>query len=90
MMNQMFGDYQLRKAAGSYWLIDMRQSGKDWRQPLRLNETGVQLLEGFYEGRTPDELADDLAERYELSPEEVREDVHAFLAQLAANGVIFS
>ncbi|MCI7131274.1 MAG: PqqD family protein [Lachnospiraceae bacterium] len=88
-MNRMFGDYQLREAAGYYWLIDMRQSGKEWRQPLRLNETGALLLVGFYEGRTPEELAGELAEHYELPPEEMKADVDAFLAQLATNGMTF-
>ena len=89
IMNRMFGDYQLREAAGFYWLIDMKQSGKEWKQPLRLNETGAFLLQGVYEGRTPEELADELSERYELPTEEMQKDVHAFLAQLSENGVIF-
>lgn len=89
MMNQMFGDYQLREAAGSYWLIDMKQAGKEWRQPLRLNETGALLLKGVYEGRTPEKLAEELAACYGLPLEEMKEDVDAFLAQLDANGIDF-
>lgn len=89
-MNRMYGNYQLREAAGFYWLIDMSQSGRAWKQPLRLNETGALLLEGFYEGRTPEELVCMLAECYELPPEELREDVQAFLAQLRASGITFT
>lgn len=89
MMNRMLGDYQLREAAGFYWLIDMKQSGGTWRQPLRLNETGALLVQGVFDGKTPEELTEGLAESYELSSEEMRGDVDAFLAQLDANGITF-
>ena len=89
IMNQMFGDYQLREAAGFYWLIDMKQDGKKWRQPLRLNETGALLLQGVYEGQTPEELAEELAKCYGLPITEMRGDVDAFLAQLEKNGISF-
>ena len=89
-MNRMLGDYQLRKAAGFYWLIDMKQSGEAYRQPLRLNETGALLLSGRYEGKTAKELACELSERYELPVEEMKKDVDAFFVQLAANGISFN
>lgn len=89
-MNRMFGDYQLREAGGFYWLINMSQSGKEYMQPLRLNETGAMLLTGYYEGRTAGELACELSERYELPVEEMKKDVDAFLVQLAANGISFA
>lgn len=89
IMNQMFGDYQLREAAGFYWLIDMKQSGETWRPPLQLNETGALLFAGIYDGRTKEELAGELAERYQLPMEEMEADVEAFLTQLTANGISF-
>ena len=88
-MGRMFGDYQLREAGGFYWLIDMSQSGKEYRQPLRLNETGALLLTGCYEGKTAKELAGELSERYGLPVEEMKKDVDVFLAQLVANGISF-
>lgn len=30
--------YQLRHAAGRYWLLDMQQEGLDYRKPVVLNE----------------------------------------------------
>lgn len=88
-MNQMLGDYQLREAAGFYWLIDMKQSGKEWHRPLRLNETGALLFTGLSQGHSPEELAGELAAKYELTQEEMQADVNAFLSQLAANGITF-
>lgn len=89
-MNRMFGNYQLREAAGFYWLIDMTQDGKIWKKPLQLNETGAMLFAGFYEGRTLESLANELAKEYGLSPESMRADAAAFLSQLAANGISFA
>ena len=88
-MGRMYGDYQLREAGGFYWLINMSQSGKDYRQPLRLNETGALLLTGCYEGKTAEKMACELSECYGLPVEEMKKDVDAFLAQLVANGVVF-
>lgn len=86
-MNRMYGNYQLREAAGSYWLIDMTQNGKIWKKPLQLNETGAVLLQGFFKGRTPEALAGELAKEYELPVETMRADVTEFFSQLSANGI---
>lgn len=89
-MNQMFGNYQLREAAGSWWLLDMAQSGEEFVSPLQLNETGAMLVRGLYEGLGEEELAGRLAEAYGLSAKDLREDVAAFAAQLAENGIRFA
>ena len=51
-MNEMLGNYQLREAAGTFWLIDMAQSGEDFVVPLQLNETGAALAGALYRGLT--------------------------------------
>ena len=88
-MNQMFGNYQLREAAGAWWLIDMAQSGEDFVVPLRLNETGAALFRVLYEGFDEEEL-EGLAAEYGIEVEELREGAAAFAAQLAANGIRFA
>jgi hypothetical protein len=88
-MNRMFGTYQLREAAGFYWLVNMEQSGKDWLSPLRLNETGVLLLEHLAAGESEDALADFLADYYELPAEEAGADVRNFLKELNVHGITF-
>ena len=84
-MNQMYGKYQLREAAGFWWLIDMTQTGEDFAAPLQLNETGAMLFRGLCEALDEDRLASG----YGLLVREAREDVAAFAAQLAANGIRF-
>lgn len=51
-------------------------------ESFTLNPTGLTLLEGLREGRSPDELAADLADRFEVTPEEAARDVDDFLERL--------
>ena len=89
-MSERYGDYQLREAAGFWWLIDMAQTGEDFRMPLRLNGTGAQLFRELSAGCGEAELAERMAPEYGIEKEELRRDIAAFAAQLAANGIRFA
>lgn len=43
--------YQLRCAAGKYWLLDMEQDGEPYRPPLMLNESGAYIFRQYKIGR---------------------------------------
>lgn len=86
-MNQMLGAYQLREAAGAYWLIDMRQDGRRYKKPFCMNETGARIVRGLSERRTQEELAGELAADYGMPVELLREDVRLFCKQLQENGI---
>ncbi len=86
-MEQMLGAYQLREAAGAYWLLDMQQDGREYRQPLQLNETGARIVRGIAGGKTAEQLTAELAAYYELPEEQLSEDVHGFFAQLRESGI---
>ena len=47
----MNGDrrYQIRHAAGQYWLLDMHQEVEDYKAPIVMNETGALILQSFWE-----------------------------------------
>lgn len=89
-MNRMIGNYQLREAGGYCWLIDMTQTGKDWKRPLCLNESGARILQGLAEKRSMEEIAAELAGDYDLPMQRIREDMDAFLAQLCTSGITFT
>lgn len=36
--------YELRKAAGLYWLLDLRQDGEHYKPPLAMNEMGAEIF----------------------------------------------
>lgn len=76
------GRYQLRYAAGAYWLLDMAQSGHPYKQPLAMNECGAYIIRQLQEGALPGRLAQSFAKRYGISERQATKDVGAFLAQL--------
>lgn len=81
------GNYQLRKAAGIYWLIDMEQSGMDYHRPIPMNETGALIWKQACEGKTADAIAKALADCYSIPEEETLVDVQQFFDLLAAKGI---
>jgi hypothetical protein len=81
-------DYQLRCAAGKYWLIDMKQTGPDYHKPLCLNEGGAYLWELLQNGLEKEQIITHLCHEFNLPPEEVRQDVEGFFMQLELHQII--
>ena len=79
--------YRLRKAAGSYWLLDMQQDGKNYIEPIALNESGARIWELASQGLEISAIAEQLAKQYGIGAEMVREDILHFLEGLKAAGV---
>lgn len=79
--------YMLRKAAGSYWLLDMEQDGKQYKEPLELNESGAKIWELAYEGKSESAIAEYITEQYGIELAEAKEDVRQFLAGLEVVGI---
>ena len=75
------GAFVLRQAAGSYWLLDIRQPGYPYRPPLKLNESGAEIWRMLCEGKTEEEMASRLSAD-EAQAEAIREDLHAFLGEM--------
>ena len=51
MLQKQSERYQIRQAAGMYWLLDMEQSGIPYRQPVLLNETGAAFWKLLVQGK---------------------------------------
>lgn len=79
--------YGIRKAAGSYWLLDMEQSGKHYIEPIELNESGARIWELAGRGMDISEIAGQLAGQYGIDAEIVKDDVRQFFAGLETAGV---
>lgn len=82
------GRWQLRHAAGSYWLLDMKQEYAGQRPPLSLNQAGAELWKLFQKGAGDEEAAEMLCRLYQIDGESAREDVEGFLAALEKQGII--
>lgn len=82
-----YADYQLRQAAGQYWLLDMKQSGEPYKQPLSMNDIGAEIWGMMVDGFHREEIVRCLSEEYEAEQEEIRQDVLQFQKSLATYGV---
>lgn len=87
MLQKQSERYQIRQAAGMYWLLDMEQPGIPYRQPVLLNEMGAAFWKLLAQGQPEDEVASVIASEYGVSREETRQDVEHFLQKLRSQGV---
>ena len=84
-MNKKF---QLRHAAGIYWLLDMEQEIGNYKKPLSMNEVGAEIFELMQEGKDNLHIAEILGDRYSSKPEDVLSDILGFELQLKEFGYV--
>ena len=77
--------FRLRKAAGSWWLLDITQSGKCEKLPMELNESAAQIWQLYEQGLEAEEIASVFGKRYEVSKEEILEDVIQFFTMIESS-----
>lgn len=80
-------EYQLRTAAGKFWLIHMEQRGIPYERPLQLNSIGAEMWKLFCKEMNSEQVATILAREYQMEINEVREDVRRFCQQLRGYGI---
>ena len=74
--------YQLRFAAGLYWLIDMEQSGGHYISPVPLNEGGAKIWELIESGMSMSDICKQFSGIYEIPLAQAQRDVSEFIDQL--------
>ena len=79
--------YQLRQAAGAYWLLDMEQ-GEQYKNPFMLNECGAYIYPAYISGMSEDEIMQAFAKEYGLSFSCAQSDVGQFMMELRQQGII--
>ena len=79
--------YQLRYAAGQYWLLDTWQKGVPYRSPLTMNEVGADIWRMMEQGCSREQIVDALSREYQTSRDVVEQDLEQFQAQLAEFGI---
>lgn len=82
------GCYQIRKAAGQYWLLDMKQSGVKRLEYVLLNESGAYIWELYERLQSETDVAEELHKEFGISKGDALADVRQFLKQLEEQGVI--
>jgi len=78
--------YQLRSAAGGYWLLDMEQEGVPYKNPLSVNEVGAEIWRRMEEGLEREKIVDCLCQEYQAERAVVSEDVERFQEKLRKFG----
>ena len=79
--------YQLRQAAGAYWLLDMEQ-GEQYKKPFMSNECGAYIYRAYISGMSEDEIMQAFAKEYGLSFSCAQSDVGQFMMELRQRGII--
>lgn len=77
-----YKDYQLRYAAGMYWLLDMKQKGLTYKKPLCLNEGSAYIWKRIQDGMEKEEIVKHLVQQFDVLEMEARQDVEFFFEQL--------
>ncbi|MBQ9141671.1 MAG: PqqD family protein [Lachnospiraceae bacterium] len=84
----MLERYQLRYAAGQYWLLDMEQTGVPYKRPMSMNAIGAEIWEMLKKGWSINQMCEVFIMEYQVDKEEIREDIIQFQKQLATFGVV--
>ena len=80
--------YQIRRAAGINWLLDMTQKGyPEYQKPVPLNDSAAYLWNLLQENRSIDELADRLSREQGIAHETALCDIEEFVQQLESRGL---
>ena len=79
--------YQLRQAAGAYWLLDMEQ-GEQYKKAFMLNVCGAYIYRAYISGMSEDEIMQAFAKEYGLSFSCAQSDVGQFMMELRQRGII--
>lgn len=80
--------YQLRHAAGKYWLLDMQQNGLGYTKPVMLNECAAFIWKRSSRGETQEQIAQELQKIYGIPLEEAQEDTEQFIRHLREQGLL--
>lgn len=84
----MLERYQLRYAAGQYWLLDMEQDGVPYKQPMCMNVVGAEIWKMMKKDWSIEQMIEVFNKEYQVEKGEIREDIIQFQKQLAAFGVV--
>ncbi len=80
-------DYIIRRVAGSNYLVYIGTPGSEYISPICINSVGADICELLLEGKSESEVSGALATRYEMTEDELREDVKVFVEQLRSAGI---
>lgn len=79
--------YQLRYAAGTYWLFDTKPEGRVVQRPFELNETAAKIWKMLESKKSAEEIAAVFSEGNEEEEKEIQKDIEGFIQELRKNNI---
>lgn len=80
--------YQIRYAAGMWWLIDVNQNGFDYKSPQSLNDTGMYIYIRLSEGKSVSRIAEDMNKDFGISVVDAIKDIKEFIGIMDEKGIL--
>jgi len=79
--------FLLRTVAGNTVVVPIGDEAVDFNGVITINESGKFIWELMQEGIEKEELLDKFMKEYDLSEEDAKEDIRAFIQILLDNGI---
>lgn len=80
--------FVMREVAGQHIVIATGDVSREFHGMVKLNETGAFVWRALERGLDEAAIAQELADRYEVGPEQARADVAALVAQMREQGFV--
>lgn len=80
--------FVLREVAGQAVVIAVGEASKTFHGMINLNGTGKRIWEGVEQGKTKEEIANQLSKDYEVEYEKALQDTEKMLTKMQDTGVI--
>ena len=82
-------DYSLELIDDEYVLIHSSADEVDFSKVITFNEVGAFIFNKIKEGKTKEEILDDLVKEYDATKEEISKDLDEFLNDLIKNKIVY-
>ena len=80
--------FVLRQVLDESIVVASGEASKSFHGMIKLNDSGADIWEWISKGLSEDEIAEKLAEKYELSIEKAKEDTSDMIKQMAEAGFL--
>ena len=74
--------YQVHRVDDAYYLVDVRQTGENYRPPICISGSGAMICRAMIAGKTTDDIVEAFVEEYDILKNEAESDIEGFLEEL--------
>lgn len=82
--------FVLREVAGQTMVVATGEASKDFHGMIRLNETGKLVWQGIADGKTAEEIAEDMTGIFSVDRDRALADVTALITKMKAAGILLA